>query len=91
MTNNIQFNFRLELLHEDEAQKCAGTVRLNGTLSMTGKQEAHVPNYGSKATGAFYIGGLPRHISNQVDIPIKNGVTACIHSLVVSYKPSLFY
>ncbi|CAH1391625.1 unnamed protein product [Nezara viridula] len=63
----------LELLSENQMQqKCAGAVRLNGTLSMTGKQEAFVPKFSTKATGAFYIGGLPHHIANQVDIPVKS-------------------
>ncbi|XP_066907901.1 protein eyes shut isoform X2 [Halyomorpha halys] len=82
----------LELLSENQPQqKCAGAVRLNGTLSMTGKQEAFIPKFSTKATGAFYIGGLPHHIANQVDIPVKTGLIACIHSLMVNGFPRFIY
>ncbi|KAF6214242.1 hypothetical protein GE061_008982 [Apolygus lucorum] len=70
---------------------CNGSVRLNGTLSMSGKQEAYLPFFGQKLNGALYLGGLSRQLHSQVDLPVKKGITACMHSLVINQRPREIY
>ncbi|XP_024082772.1 protein eyes shut isoform X2 [Cimex lectularius] len=88
---SINTGFEIELallLHLYEKggiyNHCNGTVLLNGTLSMSGKQEVSFPKYLHMLSGVLYFGGIPSLIIHQVDLPIKQGITACMHSLSVN-------
>lgn len=50
---------------------------------MSGKQETLNPTVGMKMSGVLYLGGLSTQVAHQVDIPYKEGITACMHDLRV--------
>uniref|UniRef100_T1HCE3 Uncharacterized protein n=1 Tax=Rhodnius prolixus TaxID=13249 RepID=T1HCE3_RHOPR len=82
----------LELLPQNGLlKKCNGSVKLNGTLSMSGKQETLNPTVGMKMSGVLYLGGLSTQVAHQVDIPYKEGITACMHDLRVNEKTRKIY
>ncbi|KAL1124137.1 hypothetical protein AAG570_001907 [Ranatra chinensis] len=71
-------------------RRCSAMLRVNNSLAMSGEQPA-VPGPALHNTGALYLGGLPQHILHQVDIPVKNGVIACMYSLQIDGEKKEIY
>lgn len=79
LIGSVAMNKNLQSFDEGE---CSAALRINNTVAMSGEQTTATTQKLLNLP-ALYIGGFPRYLVQQLDLPVTNGIIGCMHSLQV--------
>ncbi len=65
-----------------EEGECNAALRINNTVAMSGEQTTSTEQKLANLP-ILYIGGFPKYVAQQLDMPVSNGIIGCMHSLQV--------
>lgn len=67
---------------QNEEGECNAALRINNTVAMSGEQTTATEQKLLNLP-ILYIGGFPKYLLQQLDVPVTNGIIGCMHSLQV--------
>lgn len=66
----------------NESGECYAALRINDTIAMSGEQTA-ATDESLFDMPVLYIGGFPKYLLHQLDLPTTGGIIGCMRSLQV--------